>query len=63
MSSSPRALMLAALVFTMLWTAAMIWWKSPMTTAGIVGLMVAGVVAGLIWYGLMRMAMVMRARR
>lgn len=61
--SSHRTLMFASLAFAMLWAAGMVWWKSPMTTTGVIILMIGGTIAGLIWYGLMRMAMMWSMRR
>jgi hypothetical protein len=53
MSSNGR-LKLASLAFAMMWVAGMMWWKSPMTTAGMMILMGSGALAGMLWYFGMR---------
>jgi hypothetical protein len=52
--SSQRRLILASLLFAVLWTAGMIWWNSPMETARVVILMASGAIAGTLWYFVMR---------
>jgi hypothetical protein len=53
MSSNGR-LKLASFAFAMMWVAGMIWWQSPMTTAKMVILAMAGALAGTVWYCGMR---------
>jgi hypothetical protein len=55
--SMDRMLSFAALAFGVLWIAGMYWWKSPMTTAGVVALVVVGTIAAAAWYGVMRIVM------
>ena len=47
---SRRTLTLSSYGFAVAWTAAMIWWNSPITTAGVVILTATGVLAGMLWY-------------
>jgi hypothetical protein len=63
--SPQRRLIFASVAFAVLWTAGMIWWNSPMETAGAVILMIAGALAGLLWYFGMRfwMTRFMRPRQ
>jgi len=51
---SRRNLILASFAFAGMWTAGMVWWNSPMTTAGVVILMITGALAGILWYRGMR---------
>jgi len=53
--SSQRALVLGSLAFAILWLAGMIWWHAPMSTAGVVIVTIAGVIAGMLWYYGMRL--------
>ena len=48
-----RRLMIASIMFAILWTAGMVVWNGP-TFAGVVILMFAGALAGTLWYFGMR---------
>lgn len=48
-----RTLVLASIVFAVLWTLGMIWWTGTQT-ANIVILSIAGAIAGVLWYFGMR---------
>jgi uncharacterized membrane-anchored protein len=50
--STKTLIALSAVAFAVLWTAAMLWWTAPHTTASVISLVVAGLVAGLAWYWL-----------
>ena len=43
-------LALSALAFAVLWTAGMLWWTWPHDAASAVTLVIAGAIAGLLWY-------------
>ena len=47
---SPRSLVISSVVFVVLWTAGMLWWNSPDSTGGVLALIIAGTVAGALWY-------------
>src|SRR5262245_50141739 len=47
---SRRTLILSSYAFAAAWTASMVWWNSPMTTAGVVILTITGAIAGMLWY-------------
>lgn len=51
--SPQRRLIIASIVFAVLWTALMIWWNAP-TFAGAVILAFSGALAGVLWYFGMR---------
>jgi hypothetical protein len=44
----------AAILFAVLWTAGMLWWNAPLDTVEIVMLVIAGALAGVMWYFAMR---------
>jgi uncharacterized membrane protein (DUF4010 family) len=46
-------LVLASIIFAVLWTAGMIWWTGR-ETSNVVIMVVAGAVAGVLWYLAMR---------
>jgi hypothetical protein len=46
-------LVLASVVFAILWTLGMIWWTGS-ETANVVALAISGLLAGVIWYFAMR---------
>lgn len=52
---SRRTLILASFAFAVVWTAGMVWWNSPTTTAGMVILTLTGAIAGMLWYRGMRL--------
>ena len=43
-----------AIVFTLLWTAWMMWWSGSFSSANVVTLAVCGAVVGYLWYRAMR---------
>ncbi len=47
----------ASVLFAVLWTAGMLWWNAPLQAAETVILVIAGGIAGLLWYLVMRMFM------
>jgi hypothetical protein len=47
----------ASVLFAVLWTAGMLWWNAPLDVAETVILVVAGAIAGLLWYFAMRLFM------
>lgn len=47
-------LLVAAFVFTVLWTGLMLWWSAPLETAEVVIWLLAGPAAGAAWYWGMR---------
>jgi hypothetical protein len=46
-------LLLSAILFGVLWTAGMIWWTGT-DTVNVVGTTIAGIVAAILWYFVMR---------
>jgi uncharacterized protein (DUF2062 family) len=48
------SLPLSSLLFAVLWTAGMLWWNAPLDAAEAVIFIVAGAIAGVLWYYLMR---------
>jgi len=46
-------LVLASVMFAVLWTLGMIWWTG-VDTVNIIGLSISGAVAGVLWYFAMR---------
>jgi hypothetical protein len=50
--SFEKRLKLAAVLFTVLWTAGMWWMRAPLDTHAIVILMVTGTITGVMWYWL-----------
>jgi hypothetical protein len=50
--SSQNRLILSSVLFAGLWTAGMLWWSAPLDTAHIIILVIAGGIAGLLWYWL-----------
>ena len=48
-----RQLMLASVIFAVLWTLGMIWWAG-VDTVNIIGFSISGAVAGVLWYFAMR---------
>lgn len=50
--SAKTRLLLAAILFAVLWTAGMIWWSAPNGTAPIIIWIVSGAIAGVLWYWL-----------
>lgn len=46
-------LKLSAAMFAVLWTAGMIWWGGDYTAPRVVIFLIAGAIAGLLWYWLM----------
>ena len=51
--SQQRRLMLASILFAVLWTTGMIWWNGS-TFAGALILMIGGALTGTIWFFAMR---------
>jgi hypothetical protein len=51
--SPQRRLMIASILFAVIWTALMIWWNAP-TFAGAVILVIGGALAGILWFFGMR---------
>jgi hypothetical protein len=47
----------ASVLFAVLWTAGMLWWNAPLHIAETIILVVAGAVAGFLWYFVMRLFM------
>jgi hypothetical protein len=47
---SRRTLILASFAVAVAWTAAVVWWETPMTTSGMVIVMITGAIAGNLWY-------------
>jgi hypothetical protein len=43
-------LILAAVAFAILWTGAMLWWEAPLDLPKVLILMIAGTLAGVLWY-------------
>lgn len=48
--TSKRPLMLASIMFAVIWTALMIYLNSPLEIAGMVIFAIAGAIAGGLWY-------------
>jgi len=53
--SAKTRLLLAAILFAVLWTAGMIWWSAPNGMVPIVIWIVSGAIAGALWYWLFGM--------
>ena len=60
--SSHRMLIFAAILFGILWAAGKYVWALPMATESVAGSMAAGAIAGLAWYGLMRLLLAQTPR-
>jgi hypothetical protein len=45
-----RSLLFSAMFFAVFWTAGMYLWERPEAPAGVIILMMAGLLAGLLWY-------------
>lgn len=54
---------LGAVIFAALWTAAMLWWNVPLDSAAVIIWMVAGTIAGLLWFLLMNWALTRMTRQ
>jgi hypothetical protein len=52
--SPQRRLVLASVVFAVIWTAGMLWMQGPTSAAGVVIMAIAGAIAGTLWYFAMR---------
>lgn len=53
---------LGAVIFAVLWTAGMLWWKVPLHSAEVMIWMVAATIAGLLFYWLMDRALTRMSR-
>ena len=47
-------LIVASIVFAVLWTAFMLWWNGPPDTAMVIIWLITGAIAGVLWYWGMR---------
>jgi hypothetical protein len=54
---SQRSLIFASFAFALLWVAGMLWWNAPTSTVRAVLIIILGALAGLLWYGAMKMWM------
>jgi hypothetical protein len=52
--SPQRRLVLASVVFAVIWTAGMLWMQATTSAAGVVIMAIAGAIAGTLWYFAMR---------